>query len=283
MWLCLTTFGRLITIVQIVFNINSQKMACHYAATADAPAPVQVQYIEGLHMDWATNDGLYNLFKMWKIWCDCILRAELEALSKAHKSKTLLHWSGDKGLVQYQSWGIDNNDLTLQTIWDKFEEHCKPQANELHSWYDLLKQLKQGNKSCDEYYALLPNQLAPCQYLPETHNILERDVFLFSITDEQFMSKCITEETNLTTADIHQWLKKLESSRATAKHITDGPSQGAINQVHGKQPYWGKKGKNGGNNHGNQNSGKPTNQQQQQQKQLQHSKREGNQKPLMKH
>ena len=257
-------------------------MAHCYVATADAPAAVQVQYIEGLQMDWAINDGLYNWFKMWKIWCDFILRAELEALSEAHKSKTLLHWSGDKGLELYQSCGIDNDDLTLQTIWDKFEEHCKPQASELHAWYDLLKQFKQGNKCCDEYYALLQNPLALCQYLPETLNILERDVFLFGITDQQFMSKCITEETSLTTAVICQWLKKLESSRVTAEHITGGPSQGAINQVHGKQPYHGKRGKGGGNNHGNQNGGRSTNQQQQQ-KQLQHSKQEGNQKLLLKH
>ena len=96
------------------------------------------------------------------------------------------------------------------------------------------------------------------------------------------MSKCTAEETNLTTADICQQLKKLESSRATTKHITGGPSQGAVNQVHGKQPHQGKKGKNGGNNHGNCNhySGKPTTQQQ---KQLQHSKQEGTLKPPLKH
>ena len=57
-------------------------------------------------------------------------------------------------------------------IWTKFEEHCKPKANELHTHYDLLKQLKQGDKSCDEYYALLQNQLALCQYPPKTQNIL---------------------------------------------------------------------------------------------------------------
>ena len=158
-------------------------MAHCYAATADAPAPAQVQYIEGLQMDWAINNRLYSQFKMWKIPCDFILGAELEALSEACKGQTLLHWSRDKGLELHQSWGIDNDDLTLQTIWDKFEEHCKPQANELHAWYDLLKQLKQGNKSCDEYYALLQNQLALCQYLPKICHILERDVFLFGITD----------------------------------------------------------------------------------------------------
>ena len=88
-------------------------MACSYAAIAEATAPVQVQYIEGTQMDWAINDGLYNHFKTWKIQCDLILRVELETLSEAHKSKTLLCWSRDKGLQLYQTWGIDNEDLTL--------------------------------------------------------------------------------------------------------------------------------------------------------------------------
>ena len=64
------------------------------------------------------------------------------------------------------------------------------------------------------------------------------------------------------------------------RHITGGPSQGAVNQVCGKQPYWAKKDKNCGNNHGNHNSGKLTTQQQ---KHLQHSNQEGTQKPPLKH
>ena len=92
----------------------------------------------------------------------------------------------------------------LKTIWTKFEEHCKCQANELHTHYDLLKQFKQGDKSCDKHYTLLQNQLALCQYPPKTQNILEQDVFLFGNSDQAFMSKCICQR-----------LKKLGSRRAT--------------------------------------------------------------------
>ena len=63
--------------------------------------------------------------------------------------------------------GLEDKDLSLKLMWTKFEEHWKPQANELWTHYDLLKQ---GNKSCDEYYALLQNQLALCQYPPKTKN-----------------------------------------------------------------------------------------------------------------
>ena len=132
-----------------------------------------VQYISGPNLDWTMDDGLYNHFKTWNIKCQLILGAKLETCSKDQKCKTLLQWSGDKGLELYISWGIEDKDLTLKTIWTKFEEHCKPQTNQLHSPYGLLKQLKQGNNSCDKYYALLQNQLALCQYPPETQNILE--------------------------------------------------------------------------------------------------------------
>ena len=71
-------------------------MTHHYAAMADVAAPVQVQYIEGPHMDWAINDGHYNWFKIWKIWCGFIIRAELETPSETHKNKTLLCWFRDK-------------------------------------------------------------------------------------------------------------------------------------------------------------------------------------------
>ena len=84
----------------------------------------------------------------------------------------------------------------------------------------------------------------------------------------------------------HSWhspmAQKTWVKEGMAKHITGGHRQGAINQVHGKQPCQGKKGKGIGNNHDNWNGGRPANQQQQQ-KQLQHSKQEGNQKPPLKY
>ena len=51
------------------------------------------------------------------------------------------------------------------------------------------------------------------------------------------MSKCIAEESNLTIAEICQKLKKLESSKAIAKHITGGIAPSTVNQLCGKQQY----------------------------------------------
>ena len=141
-------------------------------------------------------------------------------------------------VLSYTSHGIANKDLTLQNIWDKFEEHCKPQANELRAHYDLLKKLKQASLSCNQFFAAIQNQLSLCQYPTETHNILKRDIFLFGLSDQMFMSKIIADGENLTTAKICQKLKKLESGWATAKHITNSNGNNAdVNQLHGKKPF----------------------------------------------
>ena len=32
---------------------------------------------------------------------------------------------------QYVSWGLPTDQLTLEIIWGKFEDFCKPQSNEV--------------------------------------------------------------------------------------------------------------------------------------------------------
>ena len=37
-------------------------------------------YIEGPHMDWTVNDGLYHRFLKWRFKCENIIECELAAL-----------------------------------------------------------------------------------------------------------------------------------------------------------------------------------------------------------
>ena len=40
-------------------------------------------------------------------------------------------------LDQYVSWGLSKDDMNLDTIWERFEDFCKPQSNEVHAQFDL--------------------------------------------------------------------------------------------------------------------------------------------------
>ena len=105
---------------------------------ASQPQPAAVMYmpyIEGPCMDWTVNDNLYHRFLKWHLKCENILECELAALLEHQKCKKVIAWRGDCRMDQYVSWNLSSNELTLDTIWGKYEEYCKPQSNEV--WASL--------------------------------------------------------------------------------------------------------------------------------------------------
>ena len=111
-------------------------------------------------MDWTVNDGLYHKFLKWHHKCENILECELAALPECLQCKKIIAWSGDFGM----SWGLPSAELTLDTIWGKFEEFCKPQSNEVHAQFYLLTSFRQGNHSVDEWYNMEQAQVNLAKY-----------------------------------------------------------------------------------------------------------------------
>ena len=109
-------------------------------------------YIEVPKTDWTVNDGLYHRFLKWHLKYENFLECELAALLERQKCKKVLAWSGDFGMDQYVPWGLPTDQLTLDLIWGRFEEFCKPPSNEACIRFDLLMSFRQGNKSVDEWY-----------------------------------------------------------------------------------------------------------------------------------
>ena len=87
----------------------------------------------------------------------------------------------------------------------------------------MLTTLQQGNGSIDEWYNVVQVHIPLCEYPPETAAILTMDIFWFFVTDNELIAKTINEgNTDLAqypAAKVRQMAKRLESSKATAKHI----------------------------------------------------------------
>ena len=137
-------------------------------STQEMPS-VYMPYIEGPTMDWTVNDGLYNRFLKWQLKCKNILECELVILTVSGKCKKVLAWSGDFCLGQYISWNLSSEELTSEVIWKKFEEFCKPQANEVRARFELLTSFRQGDA--------VQTQVVLTKYPQETAQILQRDIF----------------------------------------------------------------------------------------------------------
>ena len=210
---------------------HPRKRSVHITTQQQAYMP----YIEGPAMDWTVNDGLYSRFLKWKISYKNILECELAMLSEARKCRKVIAWSGDFGLDQYISWNLTNEELCLDTIWQKYEEFCKPQANELKARFDLLTSFKQDQMSVDEWYNKVQTQIGLCNYPPETAQILQRDIFWFFLSNESFISKTLDEGhvslKNFPASKVRQIAKKLEGSQATAKHIIQVTNEPHATQI----------------------------------------------------
>ena len=194
-----------------------------------------VPYIEGPKMDWTVNDGLYHQFLKWKLKCENILDCELANISEIRRCKKLISWSGDDGMDLVVSWNLNDEELNLETLWTRFEEFCKPQSNEVRARFDLLTSFRQGDKSVDEWFNAVQKQVTLCKYPPETASILQRDIFWFYLKDEEFVSKTLNEGcTDLQqypASKVRQLAKKLESSKATARHIKQATSHAQAAQI----------------------------------------------------
>ena len=141
----------------------------NHISTPRQPQPVPsmfMPYIEGPKMDWTVNEWLYHRFLKWCLKCENILECKLAALPESQQCKKVIAWLGDFGMDQYVSWGLLTDQLTLDTIWGRFEEFCKPQSKEVQARFDHLTSFRQGSHSVDEWYNAVQAQVNLAKYPP---------------------------------------------------------------------------------------------------------------------
>ena len=127
---------------------------------------------------------------------------------------------------QYVCWGLPMDQLTLEIIWERLEEFCKPQPNEVWARFDLLTSFRQGNKSMDEWYNAVQAQVNLAKYPPETAKILHTDIFCFFLRDEEFVSRTISDGSvdleKFPTSKVRHLAKKLEFQGHPAPYKISG-------------------------------------------------------------
>ena len=140
-------------------------------------------------------------------------------------------WSRDFGIDQ----SVSPEALCLEIIWNKFEEFCKPQTNEVRARFDLLKSFRQGDMSVDKWYNAIQAQINLAKYPAETAEILYTDIFWFFLRYEEFVSKTINDSNidleKFPASKVRQLTKKLESSKSTTRHIKKMSSDPQASQV----------------------------------------------------
>ena len=135
---------------------------------------------------------------------------------------------------QHVSWCLPTEDLSLDVIWSKHEDFCKPQTNEVSARFDLLTSFRQGNISVNEWYNAVQAQVSLAKYPPGNASILHRYTFWFFLKDE-FVSKTINGSNidldKFPASKVRQLAKKMVSSKSTTRHIKAVASDPQVAQV----------------------------------------------------
>ena len=80
-------------------------------------------------------NGAWSVRTFWSVSLPCYQKRQCEKV---------IAWSADFGMDQYVPWNLSTDQLMLYTIWERFEEFCKPQSNEVRARFDLLISFLQG-------------------------------------------------------------------------------------------------------------------------------------------
>ena len=211
------------------------------ASQAQFVPAMYMPYIEGPVMDWIVNDGLYHRFLKWKLKCeiilDCVCVCNAPRVKEVQESYIIEWWLG---VDQYVSWCLPTAELNLETIWPKYEDICKPQANEVWARFVLLSSFHRGDRSVDEWYSGVQAQVSPGKYPQETENILHHDIFWFFLKDEEFVSVTINDSTtdldNLPASKGRQHAKEMGVWKATVWHIKQVASDPQASQINMMTP-----------------------------------------------
>ena len=93
----------------------------------------------------------------------------------------------------------------------------------MRACFDLLTSFQQGNRNVDEWYNAIQAQVNLAKYPLETAKILHQDIFWFFMKDGDFVTKTINKGNvdiqKFPASKCQQLAKKMEGSKATAKHI----------------------------------------------------------------
>ena len=125
---------------------------------------------------------------------------------------------------QYVLWHLHAEDLSLDVIWAKYENFCKPQTNEVRDSFDLLTCFIQGNHPVDECYNAVQAQLFFCQV--PTRNCMYFCIDIFSgisLKMRSLFPKTINDSNidleTFPASKVRQCAKKMESSKSTTRCI----------------------------------------------------------------
>lgn len=121
-----------------------------------------------------------NLAVAWKKWKQTMMlfmQAVMNSKSEKEKYSTFLYVIGQRGRDIFNTWKCDRENITVEMLFEKFEEYCLPKRNLLLERRRFFMK-NQQDETIDIYLTELRNLAATCEF-----GALHDELILYKIVD----------------------------------------------------------------------------------------------------
>ena len=109
---------------------------------------------------WLVSQVIEVEAEVWKyFWLWTCYATWAKEMQESHS----LEWWFLDGAICFLVHAYLQKISSLDTIWSKYEDFCKPQENEVRARFDLLTSFRQGNRSVDELLQCSASTGVSCQ------------------------------------------------------------------------------------------------------------------------
>lgn len=108
----------------------------------------------------------------------------------------LLNLTGSDGVKIYRTFNINPKEETVNVIFDKLEEYCRPKRNEVMEHYKFFMRKQESSETFDKFYADLRDLIKSCDFGKSEEKLLRTQIVL-GISDKYLQGKLLREDLNL--------------------------------------------------------------------------------------
>ena len=186
-------------------------------------------------MDWSDDSGLVERLKTFRRECKLIFGVELKEASDNIKALKIIKWGGIDAEKQFRAWGVDDDDLTVEEVWKKFDEYCKSNDSYMRARLELMCMKQDTQEKLISWFERVQAQILLCKYDKKTAELLLCDTFVLKMSDREMAGKIVTEvenkkEDKYTYKDALEKARALDNNKKSGK-LLDGITPSWDNQV----------------------------------------------------
>ena len=184
------------------------------SSQAATEQPMESLGIAPPKFDWGEAD-VVSEFRKFKRYTELLL----ETLKLAEKQKVnyILLWLGQKGVEIYDSWELEDEQVNLALVWEKFASYFEPKSSFRLARFQFRDMIQEREEPISRYLTRLKTQLSKCKYQPAAADDQLIDQLIMGVAHDAVRKRVLEQDPEKLTVD--GVVNLIRTHETTAEHM----------------------------------------------------------------